>query len=122
MNELTLFAVEITISLLVSVCVVYILNKSFHNVLVDLCGTEVRAQFWLIYSNLMLVIAPLLTTIIFGKSHKVLEASFTFYKTAFGSVLFGVFISLLIIGLQITKYISKQVDEQRVVDCLNKER
>lgn len=115
MNELTLFAVEMIISLFVSVCVIYILNKSFRNVLVDLCGTEARAQFWLIYSNLMLVIAPLLSAIIFGKSHRVLEASFTFYKTAFGSVLFGVFISLVIIGLQITKYISKQADGQMVI-------
>ena len=66
-----------------------------------------RAQFWVIYSNLMLVIAPLLTTIIFGKSHAVLEASFSFYKTAFGSVLFGVFVSLVIIGWQITKSLPK---------------
>lgn len=116
MNELTLFAFEIIISLFVSTCVIYILNKSFRNVLIDLCGTEVRAQFWLIYSNLMLVIAPLLTTIMFGKSHRVIEASFTFYKAAFSSVLFGVFISLLIIGLQITKYIPKQVHEQIVID------
>ena len=107
MNELYLFVIEIIISLFVSACVIYIINKSFRNVLIDLCGTEVRAQFWVVYSNLMLVIAPLLTTIIFGKSHQVLEASFSFYKTAFGSVLFGVFVSLVIIGLQITKSLPK---------------
>ena len=116
MNELYLFLTEIGISLFISVCVVFLLNKSFRNVLIDLCGTEVRAQFWMIYSNLMLIIAPLLTSVIFGTSNKVLEVSFTFYKTAFGSALFGVFVSLIIIGLQITKYIPKLVDKPMDVE------
>lgn len=116
MNELYLFLTEVGISLFISVCVVFLLNKSFRNILIDLCGTEVRAQFWMIYSNLMLIIAPLLTSVLFGTSNKVLEVSFTFYKTAFGSALFGVFVSLIIIGLQITKYIPKQVHEQMVIE------
>jgi hypothetical protein len=116
MSELYLFLTEIGISLFISVCVVFLLNKSFRNILIDLCGTEVRAQFWMIYSNLMLIIAPLLTSVIFGTSNKVIEVSFTFYKTAFGSALFGVFVSLIIIGLQITKYIPKIVHKPMGVE------
>lgn len=103
MNEIYLFIIEIFIGLSITACVIFILSKPLKNVLIDICGTEVRAKFWVMYTNLMLVITPLLTSIIFGKLHRVAEASFSFYKTAFGSVLFGVFISLVIIGLQITK-------------------
>lgn len=110
MNEVSLFIIEILIGLSVSACVIFILNKPLTNVLIDICGTEVRAKFWVIYSSLMLVIAPLLTSIVFGKSHAVAEANFVFYKTAFGSILFGVFISLVIIGLQITKTLPKKND------------
>lgn len=112
MTELHLFMIEIFIGLVVSSCVIIILNKPLKNVLTDICGTEVRAKFWVMYTNIMLVITPLLSSIIFGKSHKLADASFTFYKTAFGSVLFGVFLSLVIIGWQITKTIPQKNDKQ----------
>lgn len=110
MTEIHFFIIEILIGLVVSASVIYILNKPLKNVLIDICGTEVRAKFWVMYTNLMLVIAPLLTSIAFGKSHRVIEASFSFYKTAFGSVLFGIFMSLVIIGLQITKTLPQKKD------------
>ena len=69
MNEVNLFIIEIIIGLSVSACVIFILKKPLTNVLIDICGTEVRAKFWVIYSSLMLVIAPLLTSIVFGKSN-----------------------------------------------------
>lgn len=111
MSEIYLFIIEILIGLSVSACVIFILNKPLTNVLIDICGTKVRAKFWVIYSSLMLVIAPLLTSIVFGKSHSVAAANFVFYKAAFGSVLFGVFISLVIIGLQITKTLPRKNDK-----------
>ena len=111
MNEVNLFIIEIIIGLSVSACVIFILKKPLTNVLIDICGTEVRAKFWVIYSSLMLVIAPLLTSIVFGKSNAVAEANFVFYKTAFGSVLFGVFLSLVIIGLQVTKTLPRENDK-----------
>jgi hypothetical protein len=62
----------------------------------------------------MLVIAPLLTVFIFGKSGVVAEASFYFYKNAFGCILSGLFVSLIAIGLQIMQSIPKK--EQQVND------
>lgn len=111
MTEIHLFIIEIMIGLAVSACVIFILNKPLKNVLIDICGTKVRAKFWMMYTNLMLVITPLLTSIIFGQSDSVTAASFSFYKTAFGSVLFGVFMSLVIIGLQITKTLPQKNDK-----------
>ena len=109
MEELKLFIIEILLSLSVSTLVIICLTKPLRRLLIDMCGTESRARFWVVYSNVMLVIAPLLTIIIFGKSDLIGEANFTFYKTAFGSALFGIFISLVVIGMQINKSIPKAV-------------
>ena len=103
MNEIHLFLIEMLIGLGVSALVIFSLRQPLKDVLTDICGTEVRAKFWVMYTNLMLMITPLLSSIIFGKSHRIAEATFSFYKTAVGSVLFGVFLSLVIIGWQITK-------------------
>ena len=98
--------------------VIFYMMKSLLRVLIDMCGTETRAKFWITYSNIMLVIAPLLTVIIFGKSSSIGEANFAFYKTAFGCALFGVFISLAAIGMQITKAIPK-IEQKNNVDSSN---
>ena len=111
MGEINLFIIEALISFIVSATVIVIIKQSMHTILIDICGSESRAKFWLIYSNIMLVIAPLLTIIVFGKSHTIANADFTFYKTAFASALFGVFISLVIIGLQITKTLPKSSEK-----------
>ena len=82
------------------------LNKPLNNLLLDVCGTKDRAKFWGIYSNLVFMITPILFILIFGSSGIERIEDFAFYKRAFGVALFGVFISLVIIGLQITKTIS----------------
>jgi hypothetical protein len=107
MEELKLFIIEIILSLSVSAVVIICLTNALRRLLVDMCGTESRARFWVVYSNIMLVIAPLLAIILFGKSEIMTEANFTFYKTAFGSALSGIFISLVVIGMQINKSIPK---------------
>ena len=114
MSEIYLFVIEILIGLGISAFVIIALTQPLKDVLTDICGTEVRAKFWVMYTNLMLVITPLLSSIIFGKSHRVAEATFLFYKTAFGSALFGIFLSLVIIGLQITKTLPEKNDSSEV--------
>lgn len=113
MNVIYLFITEILIGLGISTFVIFALKQPLKDVLTDICGTKVRAKFWVMYTNLMLMITPLLSSIIFGKSHQAAEATLSFYKAAFGSVLFGVFISLVIIGLQITKTLSQKNDSSK---------
>lgn len=106
MQQMSLFAIEVLISLSVSFFVAISITKSLHSLLVDVCGTIERARFWVVYSNVMMFIAPLLVVMLFGQSNYVGEQTFLFYKTAFGCALAGVFVSLLAIGLQISNSIS----------------
>ena len=114
MKEFMLFAIEVILSLSISGLVISTMSGALQKLLEDMCGTEARAKFWVAYINVMLVIAPLLTVFIFGKSGVVAEASFYFYKNAFGCILSGLFVSLIAIGLQIMQSIPKK--EQQVND------
>jgi hypothetical protein len=108
MKEFALFMIEVAISLTISGFVIATLSIALQRLLEDLCGTETRARFWVAYTNVMLVIAPLLTVFVFGKSGVVTEASFAFFKNALGCVLLGTFVSLIVIGSQIMKSVPKK--------------
>lgn len=105
MESLYYFLIELTISISVGWIVIATLSKPLRNLLIDLCGTEDRADFWMTYSNIMLILAPLLANILFGVSGTVKMQDFYFYKTTFGCAIFGIFGALIFIGLQISKTI-----------------
>lgn len=107
MNVAYLFLIEVFITLLPSLLIISFWSKPLRQILLDLCGTEARAEFWLVYSNLMLLITPLLFVFMFGLSSKTEELDFLFLKYALGCAVFGDFFSMLVIGLQISKFIPK---------------
>ena len=111
MSEIQLFLIEVVISISFAVVVIAMLHKPLRNLLMDLCESASRSSFWLTYSNLMLLIAPILSVMLFGNSDKATAADFQFFKTAFGWSLFGIFFSLAIIGLQISRSVQKAVSK-----------
>src|SRR6266545_4275737 len=62
--------------------------------LLEACATRERAAFWVAYSDAMIFIAPLVTTVVFGKSGSFAVSTFAIVKAALGSSLFGVFVAL----------------------------
>jgi hypothetical protein len=102
-SSLGLFLIEIAIALLTSGAAAAVLSSRLRGLLLDACGTVDRARFWVMYSGVMLFIAPLLAVIVFGQSGNLSAASLSFYKSAFGSALAGVFVALAVVGLQLAK-------------------
>src|SRR5690554_4549805 len=66
MNAVYLFLVEASITVLPGALILVVWSKSLRRVLLDLSGTESRANFWLVYSNIMLLLTPLLFVFLFG--------------------------------------------------------
>jgi hypothetical protein len=60
MSEVTLFVIAIAATLLSSLAVVLFLRTSLRRILVDLCGTAERADFWTAFSVIALVLVPLI--------------------------------------------------------------
>lgn len=109
MSQVVLFAIQIMISFFASMCVVIFWKKSLRSILIDLCQAETRADFWLNYSNIMTVITPMLFVFLFGSDGKSGEIDFIFLKNSFGCALFGIFFSILVIGLQISRFITIRI-------------
>jgi tellurite resistance protein TehA-like permease len=60
MNTILFFLLEVILTLSISMLVFRYLRPFLTRILVDLCRTEERAQFWTVFSNIILVGLPLL--------------------------------------------------------------
>lgn len=59
MNIIFLFFIQILLTLFIAGLIVGYLRPFLKKILVDLCGTEERAQFWLAFSNTLLIGLPM---------------------------------------------------------------
>ena len=59
MNTILLYLVEIAVTAGICLAVIAYLRPSLRHILTDLCGTEERAHFWLVFSGILLVGLPL---------------------------------------------------------------
>ena len=60
MNTIFSFLTEAALTLVISVLIVQYLRPFLRKVLMDLCGTEDRAQFWTAFSNILLIGLPMI--------------------------------------------------------------
>ena len=106
MSDSIIFTFEIITCLAISGAVIYVINPLLIDVLTETCGTEKRAQFWVRFTDIMLLISPLLMVIFFTHTGETNAPSplIIFKDTLFRSLL-GEFIGLAIIGQIIWKSI-----------------
>jgi hypothetical protein len=99
MNTLSLFTIEVLLCLGISIAVIVLLKPLLRDVLIETCGTTKRADFWVMFTQLMLVISPLLIVIFFAptKTSITLNIAEAMQDTLFRSLL-GVFVALAMIG------------------------
>ena len=60
MDKIFYFLMEAALTLIISVLIVRYLHPFLRKVLMDLCGTEDRAQFWTAFSNIVLIGLPMI--------------------------------------------------------------
>ena len=60
MNEVSNFLIGVGITLTVSMVVVVYLQKHLRRILIDLCQTEDRADFWTAFTNVTVVLVPVI--------------------------------------------------------------
>ncbi len=107
MNALLLFIFEITLCLGISLALISLLKPFLRDVLTDTCGTAGRADFWVMFTQLMLIISPLLVVACFAPTLATnpLNIVHELQKTLFRTLL-GDFIALSAIGRVVWKSIS----------------
>jgi uncharacterized membrane protein YhaH (DUF805 family) len=60
MTPTTVFLCDVGIAAFLSVGIVAYIKKHLRTLLIELCGTTERANFWLAFSNVTLVLVPLI--------------------------------------------------------------
>ena len=75
MNTLLAFTIEIGLTVLAFVVITGYLRPHLKRVLLDLCRTEDRAQFWMVFSNILLIGSPLIIALGFHPEASTLDAS-----------------------------------------------
>jgi len=74
MVQLSTFIIEVCLSLTVSILTLLLLKSALQAVLLDLCQGEQRAEFWGRFTQLMLIIGPLLGVLLFIQDASYAEA------------------------------------------------
>jgi hypothetical protein len=75
MNIYLSFSIEFGLTILACVLLTSYLRPHLKRVLVDLCKTEERAQFWGAFSNILLIGLPLVITLGFRPEARTFEAA-----------------------------------------------
>ena len=106
MQALSIFLSEILISVVISLATIVLIKPVLRNVLIETCGTDKRAEFWMMFTMLMMLISPLLIVILFsnleGYEYVPVGAVFV-VRDALLHSLQGVFVGLVIVGLVIRR-------------------
>jgi cytochrome c biogenesis factor len=68
MLSLLILLLQVVIPLLIGLLISYYLRDVVYRLLIDLCGTEDRAEFWLRTSAVLTIGAPLMLVLLFGHS------------------------------------------------------
>jgi hypothetical protein len=98
MNTTTLFLMQLGASVLASLLLARYLRASLRRVLVELCGTEERAEFWTAFSNLLLTLTPAMFALGFMPIATTGEELFIEFAGQLRWNLFGFIAALVAIG------------------------
>jgi hypothetical protein len=98
MNTIGLYLIQLSTTLLIAAGLAAYLRPTLRRVLLDLCGTEERAQFWTSFSNIMLVALPVIFGMGFAPEQAAFEQSFFAMTDQIRWNLLGFILSLVAIG------------------------
>lgn len=117
MNHVIVFLIGVGSPALASLAAVVYLTPALRQILIDLCGTAERANFWTVFTNLAFILTPL----IFALHQIPQDGSNVPLMLQLSSqlkwALIGLVLTLLIVGLVISRFIPRP---QRFPTAANK--
>lgn len=99
MNTILSFVIEVILTIALTLLLVGYLRPFLRKILMDLCGTDERAQFWTAFSNLLLVGLPALFALAYQPEQSDPQALFFEVAGKLSGNLGGFFVALIGIGL-----------------------
>ncbi len=102
MNDIAAFALDLALTLIVAVLLTAYLGPSLFRILVDLCGAEDRARFWLTFSRILLVGTPVVSALGFQPGMNMAEPWYLDMAHELGRTAMTLLITVIGLGLVIT--------------------
>ena len=102
-----LIAYEILVPLLTGLAISFYLRGALRNLLLDLCGTPSRAEFWVRTSTVLITAFPILLALWFGHSGDARAMPAPVLRTALIMSATGIVIGVGVLGWNIAKSIPK---------------
>lgn len=102
MNQVAIVAVGAGLAALMGAAAAAFLGGRLRRILVELCGTDARADFWLSFSALVLVMAPAVLALFGADLDCVAPGKAVFYEFRLGA--FGLLFSVIGLGLTLSRY------------------
>ncbi|NJC96737.1 MAG: hypothetical protein C3F07_12875 [Anaerolineales bacterium] len=99
MSTIVSFLVQLVLTFLIVFMIVGYLRPHLRKVLVDLCGTEERAQFWTAFSNILLIGLPVIFAMNYRPEFSNMEDLFFNVAGKLSGNLGGLLLALICIGI-----------------------
>ena len=98
MNPLNSYLIDLALTLLIAALLTLALRNALSRILLDLCGTQERAHFWLQFATIMLVAMPVVIGL--GYAPEADSGRLLFFETGrqLGRNLMGYLFALAITG------------------------
>ena len=110
MSPLTTLCLQLLIPLLTGPVLAIYLKGAMYRILIDLCGTAERADFWWRISSVLLIGLPLILVLAFG--HEITLDDFAaqveagrIIRQSFALTVFGILIAVAYLARQIRKFV-----------------
>ena len=99
MNTVLSFLIQMALTFLLAFLIVGYLRPYLRKVLIDLCGTEERAQFWTAFSNILLIGLPLIFALNYQPETQNSEVLFFEVTRKLSGNLGGLLLALIGVGI-----------------------
>ena len=108
MSDTVIFVVGLGITLVVTLAVVVYLRPHLRKILIDLCGTEERGDFWTAFSNVTIVLVPVICAMFSPPQSSEGRAAFFEINSQLKWALIGLVGTVVLLGLVISRFIPRQ--------------
>lgn len=102
MNTILSFAIEVALTIIIAALLVGYLRPFLRKILIDLCGTEERAQFWTAFSNIFLIGLPVIIALSYRPEAVNTEELFFEVAGKLSGNLGGLLLALIGVGLTVS--------------------
>jgi len=114
MGNIYIYFSGIIITLVCCLVIIFFLRRKFYNILIELTGNQTRAEFWLFFSNVLLLLIPTVFAMFVFPDSSDLESIIFEITRQLKWGLIGLIITLIVLGFIMINFIKKYTQNRDI--------